>query len=296
MLCLHLAHADSTNARAARLAALNRGRALLVTARTQSAGRGREGRPWHSPPGGAWFTVALPVAPGTGPETYDPMPLLAGYAVLRALRHLLGTSRAGLAATLTLKWPNDVLLNGGKVAGILCERVLPALIPKRIPKRGHSAFPDGSVARAEEAPAPVLLVGVGVNVNVDPAALGPDLRYPAASLQQAAERKISVAQVATCCTARILLARQELERRGLTEPRLRLIEAHLAWLGQTITFEHQGQSLTGRCLGLDPRGHLRVAVGGAERVFAIGEICRLAPLDAGSPAQRPGVLQPEAAR
>ncbi len=83
----------------------------VVLCDEQTAGRGREGRAWHSPPGGVWLAVLLRpplAAPGA-------VSIRAGIAVADAVDGLLGAVRA------ELKWPNDVYLDGRKLAGVLCE-------------------------------------------------------------------------------------------------------------------------------------------------------------------------------
>ncbi len=82
-----------------------------VTARSQSAGRGRRGRSWHSPEGGLYLSVL--VRPRVPPSLLPRLPLLAGLALCRALE------RSGLR--FRLKWPNDLLLSGRKAAGVLAE-------------------------------------------------------------------------------------------------------------------------------------------------------------------------------
>jgi len=97
---------DSTNRYA-----LDAGReGLLITAREQTAGRGRQGRMWFSPPGAnIYLTLAI--------RNPDPRyPLVAGAAVREALSGLLGD-----AAGVKIKWPNDILILNRKVCGILCE-------------------------------------------------------------------------------------------------------------------------------------------------------------------------------
>ncbi len=84
-----------------------------VMARRQTAARGRRGRVWHMPDGN--FAASLAMRPGDDPARLA----LRSFVAALALRDAL-LPHAGLA-TLTLKWPNDVLLNGGKVAGILLE-------------------------------------------------------------------------------------------------------------------------------------------------------------------------------
>ncbi len=84
-----------------------------VAAREQSAGRGRRGRGWRSPRGGLWVSVVCRPADASAMEHLS---LRVGLAVADALERLL----PGLPH-LTVKWPNDLLLAGRKVAGILCE-------------------------------------------------------------------------------------------------------------------------------------------------------------------------------
>lgn len=83
----------------------------VVLCDEQTAGRGREGRVWHSPPGGLWLVVLLrpPLA------TPGAIAIRAGMALADAVDGLLGTPRAAL------RWPNDVYLDGRKLAGVLCE-------------------------------------------------------------------------------------------------------------------------------------------------------------------------------
>lgn len=108
-----LATVDSTNAHALRLAP-GLHAPLWVMAREQSAGRGRRARFWASPRGN--FHATLVMAP-KGPAADV---ALRSFAASLALREAL-VARVGMAECFRLKWPNDVLLNGGKVAGILLE-------------------------------------------------------------------------------------------------------------------------------------------------------------------------------
>ena len=87
----------------------------VVWAAEQTAGRGRRGRGWVSPPGNLYLTLAIPV--DQRPETVAQVSFLAGLALYDAVLTALGDR----AAALSLKWPNDVLIDGAKVAGILLE-------------------------------------------------------------------------------------------------------------------------------------------------------------------------------
>jgi BirA family biotin operon repressor/biotin-[acetyl-CoA-carboxylase] ligase len=123
----------STNASVAERARAGEPAGLVVVAEHQRAGRGRLGRTWVTPPRTA-LTVSLLVAPDAVPVARWPwLPLVTGLAVLDAVRATTGL-------TVSLKWPNDVLVADRKLAGILTERI---------------ERPGGAVA----------VVGVGLNVS-----------------------------------------------------------------------------------------------------------------------------------
>jgi BirA family biotin operon repressor/biotin-[acetyl-CoA-carboxylase] ligase len=84
-----------------------------VAARVQTAGRGRRGRTWHSPAGGLWMSVVCRPADAEGVEHLS---LRVGLAVAETIERLFPD-----LPRLTVKWPNDLLLGGRKLAGILCE-------------------------------------------------------------------------------------------------------------------------------------------------------------------------------
>ncbi len=136
---VHLRRTDSTNERARELAAGGAPHGTLVTAAEQAAGRGRQGRTWTAPPGRALLlSLVLRV------EQPALVPLAAGVAVAEA---------TGEAARI--KWPNDVLVDGRKVAGILVEGR---------PREGWA------------------VLGIGVNVALRPEDFPPELRDRAGTL------------------------------------------------------------------------------------------------------------------
>jgi BirA family biotin operon repressor/biotin-[acetyl-CoA-carboxylase] ligase len=104
---------DSTNAEAARIAPDLRGPEWIL-ALEQTAARGRRGRAWVNPTGN--FAATLVMRPAESPDRVALRSFLAAVALWDAL--VAATGRAG---AFSLKWPNDVLLNGGKLAGILLE-------------------------------------------------------------------------------------------------------------------------------------------------------------------------------
>ena len=127
---------ESTNARARDLAAEGRSD-VVVLADEQTGGRGRLDRAWTSPSGGIWLSILF--RPEVPPATVPLFTLAAAVATARAAR------AAGVDATI--KWPNDVLVDGDKLAGILTEM-------------------EGEADRVSW-----VVVGVGVNANVDPVVL-----------------------------------------------------------------------------------------------------------------------------
>ncbi|MCW2955043.1 MAG: biotin/acetyl-CoA-carboxylase ligase [Conexibacter sp.] len=141
---LHLRSVGSTNARAQELAAAGAPHGTLVTAREQTAGRGRQGRAWSTPPGSA--LAASLVLRGTAPL----LPLLAAVAVAE-----VAAARDAERREVAIKWPNDVLVGERKVAGILTE------------------------GRPQEGWA---VLGIGLNVAVAADAFPPALRERATSL------------------------------------------------------------------------------------------------------------------
>lgn len=149
---VELENVDSTNAEAKRLGDAGWPDATLVWAKRQSAGRGRRGRAWSSPKGNLYFTILLrPDHPA-----HDAMQLgfVAANAVADAVAAVCPPD-----ALVQVKWPNDVLVNGRKIAGLLIEAEPDPARP------GHLAW---------------LVLGIGVNVKTHPAAL--DTEYAATSL------------------------------------------------------------------------------------------------------------------
>jgi len=207
---LHLRSIDSTNERARALARAGAPHGTLVTAEHQSAGRGRQGRTWSAPPGRA-LLMSL---------------------VLRDLRTLLPLAAAVAVADVVgpqaaIKWPNDVLLNTGKVAGILVE------------------------GRPQEGWA---MIGIGLNVAVRPDDLPPQLRDGAATL--------GLQPDALAPTLDALLV--ALERR-LSQRPAALLDAFRARDG-LVGREIRWQRGCGVAAGIDDRGRLLVDCHDGRRV------------------------------
>jgi BirA family biotin operon repressor/biotin-[acetyl-CoA-carboxylase] ligase len=116
---------DSTSSEVARRLRSGADAGIVVVAAAQTAGRGRIGHAWSSPPGGnLYLSTAVTVPPPEG-EHLTRVPLIAGVAAAEALL------AAGLAA-VRLKWPNDLMARGRKLGGLLCETADPRARPLRI--------------------------------------------------------------------------------------------------------------------------------------------------------------------
>jgi BirA family biotin operon repressor/biotin-[acetyl-CoA-carboxylase] ligase len=149
-----LSEIDSTNAEGFRRATSLDGPTWIL-AGLQTAGRGRRSRPWASPRGNFHGTLVL--RPSEPPETVA----LRSFVAALALRDAL-VALTGLPESFALKWPNDVLCNGGKCAGILLE------------------------SQGLNGPHPVLCIGIGVNLIAapDPGQVEPGAVHPLSLLQE----------------------------------------------------------------------------------------------------------------
>lgn len=152
---------ESTNVTAVAAAKDGAAEGTVIVAAKQEGGHGRMKRVWNSPLGGLWFTVIL--RPQIDPRFVAQVTLLAGVAVTQALRRLYATD------AVKIKWPNDLLLNGKKVCGILSELQLNE---------------NGTIDYA--------VVGIGVNVALKAE------DFPAALQDAAASLNVSLHKNYTC--------------------------------------------------------------------------------------------------
>ncbi len=211
-----------------------------VLADTQTGGRGREGRAWASPPGGLYLSLLL--RPRF--EAVGLVPLAAGVVVAEV------AGEYGVEARV--KWPNDVLVGGRKLAGVLTE--------------------SSSSSRGVDW----VVVGIGVNVAVDPTSLGP-VAKTATSLHLEAGRTPAVEDVAAGVLARLTVWYDALEGRPS-----QVVDAWRAravpWWGRPVQVRTTGGVLRGTLRDVDETGALLVdrEEGGVERVLS-GEVTQLRP-------------------
>ncbi len=236
----YLSEIDSTNRYARQLAENGAGEGELVIAEAQTQGRGRLGRLWQSPPFANLY-ISLILRPRLPPAWAPQITLMAAVALVETVAPFIGQ-------VVTIKWPNDILVGGKKLAGILTE----------------AASGSGRID--------YVILGIGVNLNYRFAAMPDELRG----------RAISIAEITGKSISRELFLRRliqgldrcygELEEFGFA-PLAPRWEAHFGLRGKHVRVEWLNQVVTGRAIGIDRDGALLIEdqQGACQRVIA-GEV------------------------
>ncbi len=227
----------STNDVVERLARDGIAEGVVVFAESQTKGRGRLGRRWVSPSGkGLWFSILL--RPTLSPQFITQITVASAVSLRRAIKQITGL-------TPEIKWPNDLLLNGLKIAGILTEL---------------SAEPDMIKH---------VILGIGVDVNLTSEDLPKELEGVATSLRIVTGRRLDRSGLAVQFL-------QQFERDYALLHSGRFEELADEWaeacstLGKIVTIQTPGRLLQGRVEALDQDGALllRTEFGRLERVLA----------------------------
>jgi BirA family biotin operon repressor/biotin-[acetyl-CoA-carboxylase] ligase len=227
----------STNDEAKRLARDGAAEGLVVWAKQQQSGRGRRGRAWVSPPGNLYMSLVL------RPRCRAAVAAQLGFVAALGLGEALSELAPG-SIDLRYKWPNDLLANGKKLAGILLETEMAA-----------GDRPD------------FVVMGVGVNLASSPG----DVTYPATSL---AEEGMTVIAPQTALAGFVRhfvpwLARWREE--GFAPIRTGWL-ARAKGLGEAVQVRLERGTLDGRFLDLDDDGALLLGMPEGSRRIAAGEI------------------------
>jgi BirA family transcriptional regulator, biotin operon repressor / biotin---[acetyl-CoA-carboxylase] ligase len=232
---------DSTNAEALRRSRAGERGPLWVTARSQSAGRGRRGRTWVSGPGNLYATLLVsdPSPPAVAPQL--------SFVAALALRDAVVDVAPGIEPLLKLKWPNDMLCDGAKVAGILVEG-------------------EGTPLSAA--------IGIGVNCLHHPEATD----YPATDLA-AAGVEVLPEHLFRALSAAMVLRLQQWDR-GQSFAAIRADWlACAAGLGRAVRVRMAEREITGRFESLDDHGRLILALpNGRTEAVAAGDVMPLQPV------------------
>ena len=235
----------STNALAVERAHAGAADGFVVVAEHQTQGRGRLDRTWETPPGSA-LTFSMVLRPTVPTRSWPWLPLLTGYAVDKALK--------ALGYDAGVKWPNDVLIGGRKVAGILIERI-------------------------ETSDGPAAVVGVGLNVGMRQ----DELPVPTATslaIVSGSEPDRTDVLVAVLSTLR---EAYDAWQAGGDATGLRLAESYAAaceTVGQDVRVDlPDGSVLTGHATGIDPSGRLVVDGPGGTTYVAAGDVVHVRAAD-----------------
>jgi len=231
----------STSDEAKRRARDGAAEGLIVWAKTQTAGRGRRGRVWVSPPGNLHLSLVR------RPRCKAAVAAQLGFVAALGLADAIGELAPGIE--LLCKWPNDLLANGRKVSGILLETEMAA-----------GDVPD------------FVVLGVGVNTASSPR----DVGYPATSLAEEGAAGIAPLDLLTAFVRhlgpRLACWREE----GFSAIREAWL-AQASGLGQPIQVRLERDTLNGRFLDLDGDGALLLGTPGGSRRVAAGEVFPVTP-------------------
>lgn len=233
---IYFAETDSTNHRAALLAEAGAKDGTVVVAEAQSAGKGRLGRRWTSPAGVNLY-LSIILRPAIAPRAAPLLTFLSSLATARTIE-----LESGLRPTV--KWPNDVLLNGCKVAGLLNEM------------------------NAETERVNYVILGIGINLNMTQEQFPVDLRYPATSLALALQRPVD--RVRFC---RRLLGEIDLLYRHYPAGQEAILDGWLAYfdlLGKKVIVADPSPGIVGVVTGIAADGALLLKLenGASERILA----------------------------
>ena len=233
---VHLDIVDSTNnwvkSHIAELSSLT-----CVAAQEQTAGRGRFKRHWVSPRGeNIYATLYLTVPLGTG--YIANLGQIMAFACAKVLR--------GIGFEAELKWPNDILIQGRKIAGVLTETVTQ----------------DQEIG---------VIIGIGINVNMPTASLEA-IGVPATSLLQLSQKKWDLQEVTELVMDHFIQDLDVLKKSGFA-PFQAPFEKMLAYKGQEITVSDGAQTIKGICHSITKDGRLQLQLPSGEiKMLTAGEV------------------------
>ncbi|MDO5424417.1 MAG: biotin--[acetyl-CoA-carboxylase] ligase [Eubacteriales bacterium] len=229
---------DSTNNYAKKLAEEGAPHGTLVLAEKQEAGKGRRGRGWSTPKGTA-IAMTLLLRPDIRPEKASMLTLVMGLAAARACRELLNLD-------VQIKWPNDLVIGGKKICGILTEM------------------------SAEMLGIHYLVIGIGINVNMTE--FPEEIRSVATSLRLEAGKTIDRAELIAKCMEQFETCYESFIRTGDLVELQEAYQALLVNRNQKVCVLEPGHEYTGTALGINEMGELLVETEEGIRAVYAGEV------------------------
>lgn len=212
----------STNDEAKKLAAKGAAHGTLIVAEEQTEGRGRAGRTWRTPTGSAvaMSLILRPEVPSS--SQVGELTVLGAMAVVDALE--------SLGVQSWIKWPNDVLVSGGKAAGVLVE----------------NGWVDDQMQYA--------VIGIGINVQKDALQHAEEFDFPAACIEDEMGAEVDRLEL----IRRVLAALSAHYGTLGTGDLIKAWERNLAYKGTMVTVQGEQMNSTGKLLGITDQGQLRL--------------------------------------
>jgi BirA family biotin operon repressor/biotin-[acetyl-CoA-carboxylase] ligase len=232
----------STQRIAAEMAEQDAAQGTVVIAEQQTAGRGRMGRSWHSPPGLNLYSTII-LRPRMPVAEVPRLSLVAGVAAAEAIEATVGPGR------VALKWPNDIWLAGRKAGGIIAEAVADS--------------GGGGLA--------CVLLGIGLNLNLDTDDMPPELRDKATSVRIVTGRRCDRIAIAAALFNRLNTRYMETEADGFGAIRP-VYDGYLALKGRVVTVVDGASRTTGTVRGIDQDGALILEAGGPAVRIVAGDV------------------------
>jgi BirA family biotin operon repressor/biotin-[acetyl-CoA-carboxylase] ligase len=229
----------STNLLGFRLAETGAEEGTLIVADEQTRGRGRMGRSWHSPPRlGLWMSLIL--RPDIPPFKAPGLSICAGLALAQAIKETVGIEAK-------IKWPNDCLIDGKKVGGILLE------------------------LSAELDRINFVIVGIGVNVNHSAEDFPKNLTQTATSMKIKLGKDISRSALLTSFLEKFERIYLDFKKNGLS-PHRDMIKNFSSLLGKKVTVKFGKEKIEGMAENIDDNGCLVIKTPKGENVVTAGEV------------------------
>lgn len=211
----------------------------IVVAERQTAGRGRQGRTWVSPFGQALY-LSMYYAAENGYQELQGLSLVVGLGVAQALT-------ANGVQGVQVKWPNDLLINGAKLGGILVE------------------------LRGQMGPSVDAVIGLGINYQLQMSTLLDDITQPFTDCQTHMTETFDKTRMTLAIIQQLTLSLAEFKQHGFA-PFYERWSQWDAYLGHEIIIANGQTNIQGVCQGIDQSGALVIEVNGQREIFFGGEI------------------------
>jgi BirA family biotin operon repressor/biotin-[acetyl-CoA-carboxylase] ligase len=224
---------NSTNTKAKELIKKSLSNGIVILADKQTNGRGRFSRIWHSPPGGLYLSLVLPLI--IPKQQLTILPLLIAVVIHDVLHKNSLNS--------TIKWPNDILINSKKIAGILIEH---------ISKKDSDQF---------------LIIGIGINANTDLSTLPTNLHNPTTSIMNEIQKEIDIIEMSLFLIRTFEKYYKKFLKTGPKEI-IQLWKANSDTIGKEIKINLINKTIDAFAVDIDNNGFLiiKTSSGGLEKI------------------------------